>query len=75
MAVIVYALHMANRKDTSDNGSGELVRTSILVKPETDRALRDLADAGHRPLSWEIRAALEAWVEAKASTRPGEIAA
>ena len=40
----------------------ELVRTSILITAETDQALRDLADKGKRPLSWEIRAALEAWV-------------
>jgi predicted transcriptional regulator len=43
----------------------QLVRTSILVSAETDQALRDLADKGKRPLSWEIRAALEAWVEAE----------
>lgn len=53
---------MANRKDTSENTTG-LVRTSILVKAETDAALRELADAGKRPLSWEIRMALEEHVQ------------
>lgn len=48
---------MANRK-----GDRELVRTSVLVDAETDRALRDLAEKAHRPLSWEIRLALEAHV-------------
>lgn len=36
-----------------------LVRTSILVTAETDQALRALAKAGDRPLSREIRRALE----------------
>lgn len=48
---------MANRK-----GSENLVRTSILVTEDTDRALRELADKGKRPLSWEIRHALEEYV-------------
>lgn len=49
---------MANSK-----GAERLVRTSILVTEETDRALRALADKGERPLSWEIRRALEDHVE------------
>lgn len=62
---------MANRKDTSD-----LVRTSVLVKADTDQALRDLAERAHRPLSWEIRLALEAHVEANPlDTEPAEAAA
>lgn len=51
---------MANRKDTP----ADLVRTSVLVKAKTDEALRALAEEAHRPLSWEIRLALEAHVEA-----------
>ncbi len=43
----------------SRNESAKLVRTSVLVFEETDRALRELADEGERPLSWEIRRALE----------------
>jgi len=39
-----------------------LVRTSILVTAETDRALRDLAERADRPLSREIRRALEDYV-------------
>jgi predicted transcriptional regulator len=39
-----------------------LVRTSILVPAETDTALRALADAADRPLSREIRRALEDYV-------------
>lgn len=50
---------MANRKTNP-----ELVRTSVLVREDTDRALRDLAAEAHRPLSWEIRLALEAHVAA-----------
>jgi predicted transcriptional regulator len=53
---------MPPRKDTPVE---TLVRTSILVNEKTDQDLRRLADAGRRPLSWEIRAALEAWVEEK----------
>jgi len=45
------------------NQSGALVRTSILVTSDTDRALRELAARGERPLSWEIRRALEDHVE------------
>lgn len=47
---------MANRKTEDRQG---LVRTSVLVTQETDRALRALAEQGRRPLSWEIREALE----------------
>jgi predicted transcriptional regulator len=52
---------MPTRDQTSD--VQDLVRTSILVSAETDAALRALADEGKRPLSWEIRTALEDWVE------------
>lgn len=41
----------------------QLVRTSVLVPEATDEALRKLADEGQRPLSWEIRRALEDHVE------------
>ena len=51
---------MANRKDTPDTS---LVRTSVLVTADTDRALRELADSADRPLSREIRRALEDYVE------------
>lgn len=53
---------MANRKNTPDE---KLVRTSILVKQDTDTELRRLAGEAHRPLSWEIRLALEAHVAAR----------
>lgn len=48
---------------TSRTDSPKLVRTSVLLSAETDRKLRDLADRGKRPLSWEIREALERHVE------------
>lgn len=35
----------------------------MLVPERIDQALRDLADKGKRPLSWEIRQALEQYVE------------
>lgn len=56
---------MTNRKDTYSPADREaaLVRTSVLIPAEIDKALRDLADQGKRPLSWEIRAALENHVE------------
>lgn len=60
---------MANHK--GDTASSELVRTSVLVSAETDRALRRLAELGKRPLSWEIRQALEAHVEASADVLSG----
>lgn len=47
---------MTNNKSEDRGG---LVRTSVLVTRETDRALRELAEQGRRPLSWEIREALE----------------
>lgn len=49
--------HRVTRKPT------RLVRTSVLVRPETDAALRELAAEGERPLSYEIRRALERHVE------------
>lgn len=52
---------MSTQADSAE--LAKLVRTSILVGADTDKALRALADEGHRPLSWEIRAALEHWVE------------
>lgn len=54
-------------------GTSKLVRTSILVHEETDQALRRLAERGKRPLSWEIREALERHVEAE--LEPGRGAA
>jgi hypothetical protein len=47
---------------TKANRGEQLVRTSVLVTAETDQALRDLCK-GKRPLSWEIREALEKHVE------------
>lgn len=48
---------------TTKSKNGErLVRTSVLVPEEIDRALRELAEQGKRPLSWEIRHALERYV-------------
>jgi predicted transcriptional regulator len=49
---------MANR-----TAATKLVRTSILVTEDTDRALRELAEQGNRPLSREIRLALEQYIE------------
>lgn len=59
---------MANRKDSYSprHGTPALVRTSILVPADVDSALRQLADEGQRPLSWEIRRALEDHVERQA---------
>jgi predicted transcriptional regulator len=54
---------MTNHKDDPT----QLVRTSVLVTAATDRALRELADRGNRPLSWEVRLALEAHVERAAN--------
>jgi predicted transcriptional regulator len=54
--------------NTNHKGGG-LVRTSILVTAETDQALRRLAEEGKRPLSWEIRQALEAHVARQAPKR------
>ena len=57
---------MTNRK--AGNATPEkLVRTSVLVTEATDRALRDLAERGDRPLSREIRRALEDHVDRTAS--------
>lgn len=50
---------MANSKDRTE----KLIRTSVLVPEVTDRRLRELADKGERPLSWEIRRALEEHVD------------
>lgn len=44
----------------------QLERTSVLVPQATMQALRDLADAGDRPLSREIRRALEDHVRRQA---------
>lgn len=41
----------------------DLIRTSVLIREETHEALSELADRGNRPLSREIRAALESYVE------------
>jgi predicted transcriptional regulator len=54
---------------TRDTGkeATKLVRTSVLLREDTDRALRDLAEKGRRPLSREIRTALEEYVEKAAA--------
>lgn len=52
-----------------EQAAGKLVRTSVLVPETTDEALRELAEKGQRPLSWEIRRALEDHVE-RQSKRP-----
>ena len=59
---------MANRKQDTTR----LVRTSVLVTTDTDRRLRELADAADRPLSREIRRALEEYV--RRSGRKGRAA-
>lgn len=48
---------------TKPDNTTELVRTTILIRADTNAALRALAAAGKRPISWEIRAALEDHVE------------
>jgi predicted transcriptional regulator len=46
--------------DTQDPRATErLIRTSVLIPEPIDTALRKLADDGDRPLSREIRRALE----------------
>lgn len=40
-----------------------LIRTSVLIHEDTDKALRTLAEKGDRPLSREIRRALEDHVQ------------
>jgi predicted transcriptional regulator len=52
---------------TQGERAAKLIRTSVLVPETTDAALRALAEKGQRPLSWEIRRALEAHVERQAS--------
>jgi predicted transcriptional regulator len=59
---------------TNDKGDAKLVRTSVLVSEETDRALREIADKAHRPLSWEIRLALEAHVQRELGVAGSEAA-
>lgn len=49
--------------ETKDKDEERLVRTSVLVRESTDQALRDLAEQGNRPLSYQIRIALERFVE------------
>ena len=56
---------MATVKDDSGTTMSKLVRTSVLIPADTDASLRLLAEKGKRPLSWEIRQALEAHVEAE----------
>lgn len=46
----------------------QLERTSVLLRPDTMQALRDLAEAGDRPLAREIRRAVEDHV-ARAKTK------
>ena len=46
----------------TDSAPTRLVRTSILIPEATDTALRAMAEKGNRPLSREIRTALEAHV-------------
>lgn len=56
---------MTHAKDSTTQSTriSKLVRTSVLIPAETDASLRLLAEKGERPLSWEIRKALEAHVE------------
>lgn len=49
---------MPGERDTE-----ELIRTTVLVPRAVHARLKQLAEAGERPLSWEIRRALEAYVE------------
>jgi predicted transcriptional regulator len=56
---------MTTKGKPGDTKLQKLVRTSVLVPAETDAALRLLAEKGKRPLSWEIRQALEAHVKAE----------
>ena len=53
------------------HAASKLVRTSVLVPEDTDEALRKLAEKGQRPLSWEIRRALEDHVERQAQPEQG----
>lgn len=49
--------------DTQDRRAGQgLVRTSILITEDTDAALRKMAEDADRPLSREVRRALESYV-------------
>ena len=58
---------MANRKTTVGNRDGshtrKLVRTSVLIYEDTHAALLAKAEAARRPITWEIRDAIEAHVE------------
>jgi predicted transcriptional regulator len=55
--------------DTQDGrvaAQPRLARSSVLVREDTLEALRELAEQAERPLSWEIRRALEEYVAANA---------
>lgn len=45
----------------------ELTRTTVMIPRSTRKKLEELADAGDRPLSHEIRRALERYVEKAAA--------
>jgi len=63
MVACAMSMTQAKRKDPHAPGTdGHLVRTSILISRELDQRLRELAKRGHRPLTWEIRRALEEYV-------------
>jgi predicted transcriptional regulator len=57
--------------DTQDRRATEkLVRTSVLIPERVDSALRSLAHDGDRPLSREIRRALEDHVAREVASDP-----
>lgn len=50
---------------TQDDQPDRIVRTTITLPERVDQEIRDLAERHDRPLSREIRRALEAHIEAE----------
>lgn len=62
-----------NTTVTVESVKEPLIRTNVLVRESTEKALRELAEAAERPLAWEVRRALEDYVERQ--QQAGEAAA
>jgi 5-methylcytosine-specific restriction endonuclease McrA len=54
-----------NTRPKSKPGENPRSRSFVRIRPDIFAAMKALATAGKRPLSWEVRLALVAWLRSK----------
>ena len=62
-SVELHGIHHDVTMKQTQGAPAKLIRTTVMLSPDMDAAMRALAEAHGRPLAWEIRRAFEAHID------------